>query len=160
MVYNALNDRVDELSFQKTKDNQYVWLPSKREIKIRPQGRFFSPGNTKSIATNKGYNDAITYWARNGYTLRYSGGMAPDCYLLFLKGEGVFSSVSSLPKVQPKLRVLYEVLPISYLIVKAGGLASNGRISLMDFEVAGFTQKCDIIIGSVEEVQRCDRFLS
>lgn len=78
--------------------------------------------------------------------------MAPDCYLLFLKGEGVFTSVSSMPKVQPKLRVLYEVLPISHLVVKAGGLATDGKISLMDYKVQGFVQKSDIVIGSVEEV--------
>lgn len=94
----------------------------------------------------------MTYWAKNGYTLRYSGGMAPDCYLLFAKGEGIFASVSSLPDVQPKLRVLYEVLPISHLVIKAGGLASNGVIPLSDLEVKGFTQKSDIIIGSREEV--------
>lgn len=96
--------------------------------------------------------ECINYWSRNGYTLRYSGGMAPDCYLLFIKGEGVFTSVSSLPHVAPKLRVLYEVLPISHLVVKAGGLASNGKIPLMDLKVDGFIQKSDIIIGSVEEV--------
>lgn len=59
--------------------------------------------------------------------------MAPDCYLIFAKGEGVFTSVSSLPQVQPKLRLLYEVLPISHLVVKAGGLASNGKMALLDF---------------------------
>jgi len=85
--------------------------------------------------------------------------MAPDCYLLFIKGEGVFTSVSSAPKVAPKLRVLYEVLPISHLIVKAGGLASTGKGPMMDLVVDGFTQKSDIVIGSVEEVKRCDRFL-
>jgi fructose-1,6-bisphosphatase len=86
--------------------------------------------------------------------------MAPDCYLIFAKGEGVFSSVSSLPHVQPKLRLLYEVLPISHLVVKAGGLASNGKMALLDYEVKGFNQKSDIIIGSIEEVTRCDRFLA
>lgn len=82
--------------------------------------------------------DCLTYWARNGYTLRYSGGMAPDCYLLFIKGEGVFSSVSSVPHVAPKLRVLYEVLPIGHLVVKAGGMASDGKQALMDLVINGF----------------------
>ena len=86
--------------------------------------------------------------------------MAPDCYLLFAKGEGVFSSVSSPPSVQSKLRLLYEVYPISHLIVKAGGLASNGKAPIMDTVASGFTQKSDIIVGSIEEVERCDRFLS
>lgn len=78
--------------------------------------------------------------------------MAPDCCLLFVKGEGVFSSVSALPQVGPKLRVLYEVLPISYLVVKAGGLASTGTEAMSNLVVKGFTQKADIVIGSAEEV--------
>jgi sedoheptulose-bisphosphatase len=159
VVYNAIKERVDELSLQKFED-KLMWVISKTDLRIRPQGRYFSPGNGKSIKQNKGYNECITYWARNGYTLRYSGGMAPDCYLLFAKGEGVFSSVSSPPSVQSKLRLLYEVYPISHLIVKAGGLASNGKAPIMDTVVSGFTQKSDIIVGSIEEVERCDRFLS
>lgn len=78
--------------------------------------------------------------------------MAPDCYLLFIKGEGVFSSVSSPPYVVPKLRVLYEVFPIGFLIEKAGGMASDGANPLLDLKVDGFVHKSDIIIGSVEEV--------
>lgn len=86
--------------------------------------------------------------------------MAPDCYHIFAKNEGVFSSVSSEPKVAPKLRLLYECAPIAFLIEKAGGLSSNGEISVLDIQVKGFTQKCDIIIGSRDDVERVDRFLA
>lgn len=85
--------------------------------------------------------------------------MAPDCYLIFTKGEGIFSSVSSPPKVAPKLRVLYECLPIAFLVEKAGGASSNGEISLLDIKIDGYTAKVDIIVGSQEEVDRANRFL-
>lgn len=58
--------------------------------------------------------------------------MAPDCYHIFVKREGVFSSVSAEPKVTPKLRLLYECAPISFLIEKAGGLSSDGVKSVLD----------------------------
>jgi len=86
--------------------------------------------------------------------------MAPDCYHIFKKGEGVFSSVSAEPHIASKLRLLYECAPISFLIEKAGGLSSQGTISVLDIKVKGYTQKCDIIIGSREEVERVDRFLA
>ncbi len=86
--------------------------------------------------------------------------MAPDCYHIFVKGEGIFSSISSEPKVTPKLRLLYECDPIAYLIEKAGGLSSNGKISVLDVKIEGYTQKCDIIIGSRDDVVRVDRFLA
>lgn len=144
----------------RSEDNgQEEWVTQRTDCKIRPQGRTFSPGNTRSIQENKGYAEAVSFWAKNGYVLRYSGGMAPDCYLLFAKGEGVFSSVASLPKVAYKLRVLYECLPIGFLIVKAGGQASNGEMPLLEMECTDFNQKCNIIIGSAEEVTRCDRYL-
>ena len=40
---------------------------------------------------------------------------APDCFHVFMKGEGIFSSVSFPGKVKPKLRFLYEVAPIAFL---------------------------------------------
>mmetsp|Transcript_27955 Transcript_27955/g.26998 ORF Transcript_27955/g.26998 Transcript_27955/m.26998 type:complete len:186 (-) Transcript_27955:55-612(-) len=160
LLYNTIKECVDELTLQKVAGDQYAWIVSDKDVRIRQQGKFFSPGNTKSIAGNKGYHECIKFWSKNGYILRYSGGMAPDCYHIFKKGEGVFSSVSDEPKVGPKLRVLYENLPIAFLCEKAGGLSSNGEISLLDIKVTGFTQKSDIIIGSKEEVERVNRFLA
>jgi len=86
--------------------------------------------------------------------------MAPDCYHVFTKGEGVFSSVSAEPKVTPKLRLLYECAPISFLCEKAGGLSSDGTKSVLDIPVNGYTQKCDIIMGSRDDVERVERFLA
>ncbi|CDW72877.1 sedoheptulose--bisphosphatase [Stylonychia lemnae] len=159
LIYNPDTEQVDEATLQKTGENELQWVISQKNIRIRTDGRYFSPGNTRSIQYNKGYRDCIQFWSRNGYILRYSGGMAPDCYHIFKKGEGVFSSVSGEPKVTPKLRLLYECAPISYLCEKAGGLSSDGTQSVLDIQVKGYTQKCDIIIGSREEVERVERFL-
>ena len=60
----------------------------------------------------------------------------------------------------PKLRVLYECFPIGFLVEKAGGMASDGTAPLFDLKVQSFVHKCDIVIGSAEEVTRCDRFLN
>jgi len=160
LIYDNVNDTIDELTLMKTPEGKHTWVVTNKGITIKSEGKFFAPGNTKSIATNKGYKDAVTYWAKNGYHLRYSGGMAPDCYHIFTMREGIFSSVSSGTVVAPKLRVLYECLPIAFLIEKAGGLASDGYKPLLDLKITSFSQKCDIIIGSREEVKRVDRFLS
>jgi len=129
------------------------------DMQIRESGRFFSPGNTKAIKFHEGYRNAIEYWAKSNYQIRYSGGMAPDCYHIFAKREGVFSSISFMPQVPPKLRFLYEVAPISYLIEKAGGKSSDGFKSIMEVKVTSYVQKCDIIIGSEHEVSRVERYI-
>jgi sedoheptulose-bisphosphatase len=133
VLYNDLTKTVDELTLQKQEvGTEDEWILSKKGMMIKPEGRFFSPGNAKSMKYNKGYRDCIQYWAKNGYTLRYSGGMAPDCFHVFMKGEGIFSSVSYPGKVKPKLRFLYEVAPIAFLCEKAGGSSSDGKISILD----------------------------
>jgi len=150
VVYNAKTKTVDELTLQsKSKgeeDNE--WIMSQKGMKIKPEGRFFSPGNAKSMKYNKGYRECIQYWCKNGYTLRYSGGMAPDCFHVFMKGEGIFSSVSFPGKVKPKLRFLYEVCPIAFLSEMAGGSSSDGYKSILDVPCTGYDHVHDIIIGS------------
>jgi sedoheptulose-bisphosphatase len=159
IVYNDISKTVDELTLQKTEGGEDEWILSQKNMMIRSEGRYFSPGNAKSIKYNKGYRDCLQFWAKNGYTLRYSGGMAPDCFHVFMKGEGIFSSVSHMPKIKPKLRFLYEVAPISFLSEMAGGLSSDGEQSILDVKVKGFDHVHDIIIGSSSEVSRCVRFL-
>lgn len=52
--------------------------------------------------------------------------MAPDCFHIFVKGGGIFTSVGFPGKVKSKLRLLYEVAPIAFLTEMAGGLSSDG----------------------------------
>jgi len=85
--------------------------------------------------------------------------MAPDCFHVFMKGEGVFTSVSYPGKVKPKLRYLYEVAPIAFLSEMAGGMSSDGEKSILDVPCKGYDHVHDILIGSSEEVSRCVRFL-
>ena len=85
--------------------------------------------------------------------------MAPDCFHIFMKGAGIFTSVCFPGKVKSKLRFLYEVAPIAFLCEMANGSSSDGKISLMDVKCTGYNHIHDIIIGSSEEVERCVRFL-
>ena len=53
----------------------------------------------------------------------YSGGLVPDVYHIFVKGQGVLSNASS-PSAKAKLRLLFEAAPIA-LIVEA---AADSRV--------------------------------
>jgi fructose-1,6-bisphosphatase len=145
IVYNAIHNRVDEVGLHRRPDKDpkdpayWQWLDQRKDIKIKPKTNTFSPGNIKAAGINPGYAKCMDHWVKNGYTLRYSGCMAADCFHIFVKGEGIFSSVSAPPKVTPKLRVLYENLPIAFLIVKAGGWASDGYNHLMRITVNEYT---------------------
>lgn len=119
----------------------------------------YSPGNTRSCLHNPAYMTLYTSWAKRGFTLRYSGAMAPDCFLVLVKNEGLFVSLSAEDKgIKAKLRVLFECVPIAFLVEMAGGMSSCGdERSLLDLPVNHFEQRCDIVIGSPSEVKNVIR---
>jgi len=63
LVYNANKDCIDEVTLQNVSENNFAWIVSNRNIRIKPEGKFFSPGNTRSIAFNKGYKELIKFWS-------------------------------------------------------------------------------------------------
>lgn len=116
-------------------------------------GKIFAPGNLRGTQDNKGYNELVQHWLTNKYTLRYTGGMVPDVNQLLIKGEGIFTNPSS-PSAPAKLRLLYEVGPMAYLIEKAGGASSDGRQSILDLVITHTEQRTQVALGSKKEVQR------
>lgn len=59
-------------------DKKGHWELTKDDIRLKKSGRIFSPGNLRSINDHKAYKEVLEHWFHTGYTLRYSGGMAPD----------------------------------------------------------------------------------
>lgn len=53
---------------------------------------------------------------------------------IMVKGKGIFVNPAS-ASAPAKLRVLYEVGPIAYLIEKAGGKSSDGENSALDIQI-------------------------
>lgn len=104
---------------------------SNENLRIKNKTNIFSPGNLRGAEDNEVYKKIALRWMETGYTLRYSGGFAPDTAQIMLKGHGIFTNIPS-NKHKAKLRVLYEVGPIGYLIEKAGGKTiTDTRVSLM-----------------------------
>ena len=82
----------------------------------------------------------------------------PDVNQLLIKGKGIFVAPSS-PLAPAKLRLLFEVMPMSFLVEKAGGRSSNGRISIMDVVSLTTEDRTQAAIGSAEEVKRFDELV-
>jgi len=140
-----------------TETMEEYWERTRDNIKIARSTKYFSPANSRAILDNIPYRQMLEFWSRSGYALRYSGALSADAYHLLIKGEGIYCSIGS--KLQKKkLRILYECVPIAYLIEKAGGKSSNGETSLLDVIVDGYYQKSNIIVGSRDEVERMQRF--
>ena len=52
-----------------------------------------------------------------------------------------------------RLSLLYEIMPLAFLIEKAGGAASDGDKAILDLKIEGFMQKVNFIAGSKEDVE-------
>ena len=131
------------------------WEVSRDEIKIKPSGKVFAPGNLRASNDNEKYNQLIQYWIQERYTLRYTGGMVPDVYHIFAKSKGVFSNVSS-EKAKAKLRLLYEVAPMGLIVEAAGGMTTHEAYdkSVLDETIDDLDKRLGVCFGSVEEVKK------
>ncbi len=77
--------------------------------------------------------------------MRYSGGFVPDINQVLLKGKGIFfyPHLKELPK--GKLRLLFELNPMAYLIEQAGGAASNGHMRILDLKADQIHERSPVL---------------
>lgn len=122
------------------------------------EGKLFAPGNLRATIDNPGYMDLFNYWNENQYQLRYSGGIVPDVSQIIAKGKGVFVNAAS-RKNPAKLRLLYEVAPIGFLMEKAGGESSAGGGSVLDVPIESLEQTSQVAFGSADEVERFEKMV-
>lgn len=78
--------------------------------------------------------------------------MAVDCYQMFVKNSGIYISLETLA-FGAKLRLIYELIPIAFLIEKAKGVATDGNANILDIVIEGYEQKSAFIAGSKDEVE-------
>src|SRR5262249_18152310 len=94
------------------------------------------------------------------YSLRYSGAMMADVHRTLLDG-GLFMSpadYSDPAKPKPKLRLLYEVAPMAFVVEQAGGRASTGTGRVLDLVATDYHQRAAVILGSPDDVAPADQF--
>ncbi len=148
----------------------------KESIQVAEEGKYFAPGNLRACAKNPQYKALVDYWLDNQYTLRYSGGMVPDINHILVKGKGIFTypgyvdvplgDLASSPArgdsadspARGKLRLLYECGPMGFLIIEAGGVASDGVISIMNKPLEQLDQRTPFFAGSKKEVEKALEF--
>ncbi len=123
------------------------------------EGKMFAPGNLRATKYRKDYLELVNYWMENQYTLRYSGGMVPDVNQIILKGKGIFVYPGYEDQPNGKLRLLVECAPIALLMEEAGGAATDGRMRILEKKIEDIEQRTPIIVGSKEEVARCEEYL-
>ncbi|KAK8681872.1 hypothetical protein V6N13_054271 [Hibiscus sabdariffa] len=106
------------------------------DIKIPKKGKIYSvnEGNAKNWdAPTAAYVEKCKFPkdGSSSKSLRYIGSMVADVHRTLLYG-GTFMYPADKRNPNGKLRVLYEVFPMSFLIEKAGGQAFTGKQRALD----------------------------
>jgi len=130
------------------------WVLTRSGLRIPESRKTFAPANLRAAAGNASYQELMAAWMGEQYTLRYSGGLVPDVYHIFAKGGGVFCNpVSS--AAPAKLRLLYEVAPLAFVVEAAGGASNNGEGSALLAAITTAEVRSQVALGSRAEVDRC-----
>jgi len=128
-----------------------------KEGMTMPEGKLYSPGGIKKDWTES-HRNMINSLEGEGFKLRYSGSFVPDFHQILVYG-GMFSYPSLTSKPQGKLRLLFEVGPMSFIAEKAGGSAIDGKGRILDIIPDEVDQRVPIYIGSKNVVENIKKLL-
>lgn len=126
-------------------------------IKIPKKGKIYSvnEGNTKNWdAPTAKYVEKCKF-PKDGSSpksLRYIGSMVADVHRTLLYG-GIFLYPADKKSPNGKLRVLYEVFPMSFLMEQAGGQAFTGKQRALDLVPKNIHERSPIFLGSYDDVE-------
>jgi fructose-1,6-bisphosphatase I len=89
------------------------------------------------------------------FNMRWVGSMVADVFRVLISG-GIFLYPwdSKVPGRPGKLRLLYEVNPVSFVVEQAGGASTTGTLRTMEIVPGSLHERCPAILGSRNEVER------
>ncbi|OAY70167.1 Fructose-1,6-bisphosphatase, cytosolic [Ananas comosus] len=132
------------------------------DIKIPKRGKVYSvnEGNAKNWDGPTAKFVEKCKYPQDGSppkSLRYIGSMVADVHRTLLYG-GIFMYPADKKSPNGKLRVLYEVFPMSFLIEQAGGQAFTGKQRALDLVPTKIHQRSPIFLGSYDDVEEIKAF--
>lgn len=146
-----------EMVFAENKTKLYLLQDGEfefvKEIRVTENGKLMAPGGTQQNWAPY-HKDMIDSFFKEGYRLRYSGGMVPDLHQILLKGGGLFSYPGTSDKPEGKLRRLFEVFPFAFIYEKSGGYAIDGKNNLMSLGHSHIHDTAICFFGSHYEIER------
>ncbi|MEN0066349.1 MAG: class 1 fructose-bisphosphatase [Myxococcota bacterium] len=108
----------------------------------------------KTYSCNEAYSErwapGVRTWLRRakerGFKARYIGSLVADVHRNLLKG-GIFFYPADTGAPQGKLRLLYEGSPLAWLIERAGGAATDGKMRIVDKTPSELHERTPLVLG-------------
>ena len=89
------------------------------------------------------------------FNMRWIASMVADVHRVLSRG-GIFMYPKDQrdPDKPGKLRLMYEANPMSFLVEQAGGQSHDGVQKILDITPTDLHQRCSVMLGSAEEINR------
>ena len=95
------------------------------------------------------------------YNMRWVGSMVADVHRIVTRGGIFMYPIDSKTRAQGgKLRLMYEANPMALIVEQAGGAATTGYQRILDIPPVRIHQRCAVIMGSKNEVDRITSYHS
>ena len=110
----------------------------KKNIVIPSKGNFYYVNESNRRKVEPIVNDVISKCLDENRTVRWTGCMVSDVHRLLNKG-GIFFYCGDSKNKNGKLRVTYEILPMSYIVEKSGGKSYSNiyeKVSALDLNIS------------------------
>ena len=142
------------------------FLLSHSNIVTPTQGKIYSANEGNTRTWDEGTQRYINYLKEidsatgRPYSTRYIGSLISDFHRNLIYG-GIYlypASYADPAKPQPKLRLLYEAAPLSFIAEQAGGRASTGSVPILDIQPTAVHECVPLIVGSKADVERYEAF--
>jgi len=126
------------------------------DMKIPKKGKIYSvnEGNAKNWdkPTTEYVNNCKFPKEGSAKSLRYVGSMVADVHRTLLYG-GIFLYPADKKSPNGKLRVLYEVFPMSFIVEQAGGQSFTGKQRALEIVPKKIHDRSPIFLGSFDDVE-------
>lgn len=160
LVYTSGNG-VDVFTFDPTIGE---FLLTYEKLRIPEQGRIYSVNSGNSYKWPIGVREYVKHVlqpsadGQRPYSLRYVGTMVADIHRTLHYG-GVFMYPADTTSPNGKLRLVYELNPMAFIVEQAGGLATNGRQRILEIQPQSLHQRMPCFMGSPSDVREVESFL-
>jgi len=132
---------------------------SHENIRIPDRGNYYSVNQGYYLKFDVEMRRYIDYCSDLNLRLRYIGSMVSDVHRMLFQG-GIFLYPNTRKYPQGKLRLLYECVPMSFVVEQAGGHAINTKLErIMEVEPVNIHQRSTIVIGSPAMVNEMQDFI-
>lgn len=141
------------------------FLLSQANIKIPKFGFYYSFNEGNYFLVNKKIQEYLNFIKtpsddkKYPHILRYIGTLNADLHRLLHYG-GIYIYPSNTKNPEGKLRLVYEVNPLAFILEHAGGRATDGKRRILEIVPENIHQRTPLFMGSPENMDVLESFMN